>query len=75
MIRRASLRWRLVAWVVAVMLVGFAIVFVVVYEQTGSQLRTRIEDDARADLTQLSQTVRTLRPGSSSQLLSDCAAT
>jgi signal transduction histidine kinase len=70
-IRRASLRWRLVAWVVAVMLVGFAIVFVVVYEQTGSQLRTRIEDDARADLTQLSQTVRALRPGSSNQLLSD----
>ena len=34
MTRRASLRWRLVAWVVAVMLVGFAIVFVVVYEQT-----------------------------------------
>ena len=71
MTRRASLRWRLVAWVVAVMLVGFAIVFVVVYEQTGSQLRARIEDDARADLAQLSQTVQALRPGSSSQLLSD----
>ena len=70
-IRRASLRWRLVAWVVAVMLVGFAIVFVVVYEQTGDQLRARIEDDARADLAQLSQTVQALRPGSSSQLLSD----
>jgi two-component system, OmpR family, sensor kinase len=70
-IRRASLRWRLVAWVVTVMLVGFAIVFVVVYEQTGSQLRARIEDDARADLAQLSQTVRALHPASSSQLLSD----
>jgi two-component system, OmpR family, sensor kinase len=69
LIRRASLRWRLVAWVVAVMLVGFAIVFVVVYEQTGSQLRARIEDDARADLGQLSQTVRALHPTSSSQLL------
>ena len=71
MIRRASLRWRLVGWVVAVMLVGFAIVFVVVYEQTGSQLRARIADDARADLAQLSQTVRTLRPGSSGRLLAD----
>ena len=71
MIRRASLRWRLVAWVVAVMLVGFAIVFVVVYETTGSQLRARIEDNARADLAQLSQTVRALRPGSPSLLLSD----
>jgi len=71
MIRRAGLRWRLVAWVVAVMLVGFAIVFVVVYEQTGSQLRSRIEDDARADLAQLSETVQTLRATSSTQLLAE----
>jgi two-component system OmpR family sensor kinase len=70
-IRRASLRWRLVAWVVAVMLVGFAIVFTVVYRQTGSQLRARIEDDARADLAQLSQTVRALHPTSSGRLLAD----
>jgi two-component system, OmpR family, sensor kinase len=70
-IRRASLRWRLVAWVVAVMLVGFAIVFTVVYEQTGGQLRARIGDDARADLAQLSQTVRALHPTSSDQLLAD----
>ncbi len=71
MIRRASVRWRLVGWVVAVMLIGFAIVFVVVYEQTGNQLRARIEDDARADLAQLSQTVRALRPRSSGQLLTE----
>jgi two-component system OmpR family sensor kinase len=70
-IRRASLRWRLVAWVVAVMLAGFASVFVVVYEQTGSQLRARIDDDARTDLAQLSQTVRALRPDSPSRLLAD----
>ena len=71
MIRRASLRWRLVAWVVAVTLVGFAIVFTVVYEQTGGQLGARIGDDARADLAQLSQTVRALHPTSSGQLLAD----
>jgi two-component system, OmpR family, sensor kinase len=70
-IRRVNLRWRLVAWVVAVMLVGFAIVFVVVYEQAGSQLRARIEDDARADVAQLSETVRTLRSGSPDRLLVD----
>jgi two-component system, OmpR family, sensor kinase len=70
-IRRASLRWRLVAWVVAVMLAGFAGVFVVVYETTGTQLRARIQDDARADLGQLSQTVRALHPGSPTQLLGD----
>jgi two-component system OmpR family sensor kinase len=69
--RRASLRWRLVAWVVAVMLAGFASVFVVVYEQTGSQLRARIADDARADLGQLSQVVRALAPGSPNRLLSE----
>ncbi|MGH2894663.1 MAG: ATP-binding protein [Solirubrobacteraceae bacterium] len=71
MIRRASLRWRLVGWVVAVMLAGFASVFVVVYEQTGAQLRARVDDDARADLAQLSQAVRALRPGSPSRLLTD----
>jgi two-component system OmpR family sensor kinase len=70
-IRRASLRWRLVAWVVAVMLVGLAIVFVVVYEQTGSQLRSRVDEDVRGDLAQLSDAVRTLRPSSSDQLLAD----
>jgi two-component system OmpR family sensor kinase len=70
-IRRVSLRWRLVAWVVAVMLVGFTIVFVVVYEQTGSQLHARIEDDARADVAQLGETVRALRPGSPDRLLAD----
>ncbi len=61
MIRRASLRWRLVAWVVAVMLVGLAIVFVVVYEQTGSQLRSRVDEDVRGDVAQLSEAVRTLQ--------------
>ena len=71
MIRRASLRWRLVAWVVAVMLAGFAGVFVVVYETTGTQLRARIQDDARADLGQLGETVRALHPGSPHQLLGD----
>jgi signal transduction histidine kinase len=70
-IRRASLRWRLVAWVVAVMLAGFASVFVVVYEQTGAQLRARIDDDARSDLAQLSQAVRALPPGSPGRLLGD----
>jgi two-component system OmpR family sensor kinase len=68
-IRRAGLRWRLVAWVVAVMLVGFSSVFVVVYQQTGSQLRARVQDDARADLGQISQTVRALRSGSPGRLL------
>ena len=69
MIRRASLRWRLVAWVVGVMLVGFAIVFVVVYQVTGSELRTRVADDVRADVSQLTEAVRTFRQTPSSKLL------
>jgi two-component system OmpR family sensor kinase len=61
-IRRSSLRWRLIAWVIGVMLVVSAIVFVVVYEQTGSQLQAQVDDDVRGDINQLSQTVRSLGP-------------
>lgn len=43
MIRQSSLRWRLVACFVATMLVALAVVFVLVYEQTGSQLRAQTD--------------------------------
>ncbi len=69
MIARSSLRWRLVAWVTAVMLVVCAIVFVVVYAQTGSQLRSRVDEDVAGDVHQLSDAVRALQASSSSQLL------
>jgi signal transduction histidine kinase len=62
LIARIGLRWRLVAWVSAAMLCVCAVVFVVVYQQTGSQLRAQIAQDTHGDVTELSQTLRTLRP-------------
>jgi two-component system OmpR family sensor kinase len=54
-----SLRWRLTAWVAAVMAVAAAVVFAVVYLQTGSSLRQQIDIDLHSDVTQLAQTLRT----------------
>jgi two-component system, OmpR family, sensor kinase len=68
MIRRSSLRWRLVAGFVATMLVVLAVVFVLVYEQTGSQLRAQTNSDVRGDVTQLAGAARALRAGSADQL-------
>jgi two-component system OmpR family sensor kinase len=68
-IRRLGLRWQLVMWVSGVMLVVCAIVFVVVYEQTGSELRSRVAADVSGDVRQLTDTVRALRASSSAQLL------
>ncbi len=69
MIRRLGLRWQLVAWVSGVMLVVSAIVFIVVYEQTGSELRSRVNADVSGDVRQLEDTVSALRASSSTQLL------
>ena len=74
LIARSSLRWRLVAWVTGVMLVVCAIVFVVVYQQTGSQLRSRVDADFRADVRQLSDVVRTLQASSCRGCSPGCAA-
>jgi two-component system, OmpR family, sensor kinase len=68
MIRRSSLRWRLVAGFVATMLVVLAVVFVLVYEQTGSQLRAQTDSDVRGDVTQLAEAARALRAGSAGEL-------
>jgi two-component system, OmpR family, sensor kinase len=68
MIRRSSLRWRLVAGFVAIMLVVLAVVFVLVYEETGSQLRAQANSDVRGDVTQLTETTRTMRAGSAAQI-------
>jgi signal transduction histidine kinase len=68
-IRGLSLRWRLVGWVVGVLLLVCAVVFVVVYVQTGSQLRSQIDEDVTGDVTQLSQAVRTMRTESPARLL------
>src|SRR5579875_2007989 len=42
-----GLRWRLTAWVAAVMLVSAAAVFIVVYQDTGAQIRDQIDQALR----------------------------
>jgi two-component system, OmpR family, sensor kinase len=54
----AGLRWRLTAWVAAVLLVSAAAMFLVVYDQTGSELRGQINRDIASGTAQLSQALR-----------------
>jgi two-component system OmpR family sensor kinase len=53
-----SLRWRLAAWVTAVVLICTAVSFAVVYNGTGTQLRHQIDREIGGDLEALSSTVR-----------------
>ncbi|HUY59288.1 MAG TPA: HAMP domain-containing sensor histidine kinase [Solirubrobacteraceae bacterium] len=53
-----GLRWRLTAWVATVMLASAAVIFVVVYEDTGSQLQGQIDRDVVGDTSQLAQALR-----------------
>ena len=69
MIARTSVRWRLVAWVTGVLLAVAAVIFVVVYEQTGTELRAEVDQDVAGDLSQLSQAVKGLRAGSPEAVL------
>jgi two-component system, OmpR family, sensor kinase len=50
-----SIRWRLAIWVAAVLLISACITFVVVYRNTGHQLRAQIDRDLTGDTGQLSQ--------------------
>ncbi len=63
-----GLRWRLTGWVAAVMLVSAAIIFFVVYSDTGSELRSQIDRDITSDTTQLSQSLRPFRAASAAQI-------
>jgi signal transduction histidine kinase len=65
------LRWRLTAWVAGVMLIAAAIVFVVVYESTGTQLRNQIQRDIVSDTGQLSQFLRPFRDHSTNAIVSE----
>src|SRR5215469_7885242 len=53
-----GLQWRLTIWVAAVMLVSAAAAFVVVYRDTGTQLRSQIDRDITGDVGQLAQALR-----------------
>jgi two-component system, OmpR family, sensor kinase len=69
MIARTSVRWRLVAWVTGVLLAVSAVIFAVVYEQTGRQLRAEVDQDVAGDIAQLSQAVKSLHASSPEELL------
>ncbi len=64
----ASLRWRLTIWVAGVLLVSFAVIFVVVYKDTGTQLRSQIDRDIAGDTGQLSLLLKSLRGQSAQQI-------
>ncbi len=57
----AGLRWRLTAWVAAVLLIAAAVVFFVVYEDTGSQLQGQIDRDITSDTSQAVQSLQALK--------------
>src|ERR1700733_13316965 len=57
----AGLRWRLTAWVAAVMVVSAAVVFFVVYHDTGSQLVSQTDRDVSGDTIQRVQSLRSSR--------------
>ncbi len=50
-----GLRWRLAAWVAAVILICTAITFVAVYRGTGTQLRHQIDHEITGDASELSR--------------------
>jgi signal transduction histidine kinase len=56
----ANLRWRLTAWVAGVLVLAIAVLFVVVYTDTGSRLRSQIDRDVAGDTSQLAQLVSSL---------------
>ena len=53
-----GLRWRMTLWVGLVLLVAFAALFLVVYQDTGSQVRAQISRDITDDVTQLAAAMR-----------------
>jgi len=63
-----SLRWRLTAWVAGVLLVSAAVMFVVVYRDTGDQLRGQIDRDVAGDTGQLEQSLVSLSGDSPRQV-------
>jgi signal transduction histidine kinase len=64
----ASVRWRLTMWVAALLLLSAAAVFVVIYADTGSELRRQIDRDLAGDTGQLAEALRASRAQNGSQI-------
>ena len=62
-----GLGWHLAAWVAVVMLVSAGAVFVVVYSDTGSQIRAEVDRDVSSDTSQFAQAMSSLRTSSSAR--------
>ncbi len=65
----ASLRWRLTAWVAGVMLISAAVIFVVIYDDTGAQLSNQIDRDIASDTSQLAHLLGSLHGRNPSQIV------
>ena len=65
----AGLRWRLTAWVAGVMLVSAVVVFLVVYQDTGTQLESQIDRDISGDTGQLLQSLESLHGQTHARIL------
>lgn len=57
----AGMRWRLTAWVAAVLVLCFAVVFVAVYRGTGHQLRQQIDRTIAGEMTNFSRHMSSLQ--------------
>src|ERR1700744_4703451 len=68
-IRIDGMRERLAVWVAGVVVVTTAVIFVVVYRETGIRLKAEIDRDVAGDATQLARTLAQPRHGSERQLL------
>ena len=68
-----SIRWRFAGWVAGVVIGVSAVTFVVVYRETGGELRREIDRDVTGDLTGLWQTLQALPPGSPKSVLAASA--
>jgi two-component system OmpR family sensor kinase len=53
-----GLRWRMALWVGLVLVIAFGAIFVVVYRDTGSQVRSQLTRDVSGDVSQLTAAVR-----------------
>jgi signal transduction histidine kinase len=72
--RAVGLRSRLTIWVAGVLIASIAIVFVVVYQDTGSQLRGQINSEVRGDVVAFSRSLTSRSIGSPPALLAAARA-
>ena len=56
----AGLRWRLTAWVAAVLLIASVITFAAIHEGTGRELRSQIDQELRSDQSALSSRLQSV---------------